>query len=141
MKKLRIILDTNTLVSSILIKSSLPDQAFKAARKIGIILLSNDTSQELQEVLTRTKFDKYILLDVREEFLTKLKLEAEQIFISEIITECRDSKDNKFLEVAVNGNATHIITGDGDLLELHPFRGISILTPRQFLEVIGELTP
>lgn len=141
MNKLRIVIDTNSLVSSILIKSSLPDRAFKAARKIGIILLSNDTSQELQEVLTRTKFDKYISLDVREEFLTKLKLEAEQIFISEIITECRDAKDNKFLEVAVNGNATHIITGDGDLLELHPFRGISILTPRQFLEVIGELQP
>ena len=66
MKKLRIVLDTNSLVSSILIKSSLPDQAFKAARKTGIILLSNDTSQELQEVLTRTKFDKYISLDVRE---------------------------------------------------------------------------
>lgn len=141
MNKLRIVIDTNSLVSSILIKSSLPDLAFKAARKTGIILLSNDTSQELQEVLTRTKFDKYISLDVREEFLTKLKLEAEQIFISEIITECRDSKDNKFLEVAVNGNATHIITGDGDLLELHLFRGISILTPRQFLEVIGELQP
>lgn len=141
MNKLRIVIDTNSLVSSILIKSSLPDLAFKAARKTGIILLSNDTSQELQEVLTRTKFDKYISLDVREEFLTKLKLQAEQIFISEIITECRDSKDNKFLEVAVNGNATHIITGDGDLLELHPFRGISILTPRQFLEVIGELQP
>lgn len=91
--------------------------------------------------LVPTKFDKYISLDVREEFLTKLKLEAEQIFISEIITECRDSKDNKFLEAAVNGNATHIITGDGELLELHPFRGISILTPRQFLEVIGELQP
>jgi len=60
------LIDTNSLVSSILIKSSLPDRAFKPARKTGIILLSNDTSQELQEVLTRTKFDKYISLDVRE---------------------------------------------------------------------------
>nr|WP_232285716.1 putative toxin-antitoxin system toxin component, PIN family [Crocosphaera chwakensis] len=57
------------------------------------------------------------------------------------MNECRDPKDNKFLEVAVNGNATHIITGDKDLLELHPFRGISILKPKQFLQIIGEIKP
>ncbi|MFY7802426.1 MAG: putative toxin-antitoxin system toxin component, PIN family [Limnoraphis robusta] len=141
MNKLRVVLDTNILLSSILIKLSLPDIAFKAARKNGIILLSDATSQELQEVLTRSKFDQYISLDIRYQFLTKIKLESEQIFISELIKECRDPKDNKFLEVAVNGNATHIITGDKDLLELHPFRGISILTPRQFLELIGEAQP
>ncbi|KKD38441.1 putative toxin-antitoxin system toxin component, PIN family [Limnoraphis robusta] len=141
MNKLRVVIDTNILVSSILIQSSLPDIAFKAARKNGIILLSDVTSQELQEVLTRSKFDQYISLDIRYQFLTKIKLESEQIFISELIKECRDPKDNKFLEVAVNGNATYIITGDKDLLELHPFRGISILTPRQFLELIGEAQP
>lgn len=135
MSKLRIVIDTNILVSSILIRSSLPDIVFQSARKNGIILLSDATSQELQEVLTRSKFDKYISLDIRYQFLAKIKLESEQILISEIIQECRDSKDNKFLEVAVNGNATHIITGDQDLLELHPFRGISILTPRQFLQL------
>ncbi len=141
MNKLRVVIDTNILVSSILIQSSLPDKAFKAARKNGIILLSDVTSQELQEVLTRSKFDQYISLDIRYQFLTKIKLESEHIFISELIKECRDPKDNKFLEVAVNGNATSIITGDKDLLELHPFRGISILTPRQFLELIGEAQP
>ena len=133
MNKLRIVIDTNILVSSILVKSSLPDLAFKKARKQGLILLSDVTLQELQEVLTRSKFDKYISLDIRYQFLAEIKLESEQILISEPINECRDPKDNKFLEVAVNGNATHIITGDRDLLELHPFRGIPILTPRQFL--------
>lgn len=135
MNKLRIVIDTNILVSSILIKSSLPDIAFQVARKNGVILLSDATLQELQEVLTRSKFDKYISLDIRYQFLTKIKLESEQIFISELIKQCRDPKDNKFLEVAFNGNATHIITGDQDLLELNPFRGISILTPRQFLQL------
>ena len=133
MNKLRIVIDTNILVSSILVISSLPDLAFKKARKQGLILLSDVTLQELQEVLTRSKFDKYISLDIRYQFLAEIKLESEQILISEPINECRDPKDNKFLEVAVNGNATHIITGDRDLLELHPFRGIPILTPRQFL--------
>ena len=86
--------------------------------------------------MTRSKFDKYISLDIRYQFLAKIRLESDQILISELINKCRDPKDNKFLEVAVNGNATHIITGDQDLLELHPFRGISILTLRQFLQII-----
>lgn len=141
MNDLRIVIDTNILVSSILIESSLPDMAFKAARKNGKILLSDVTSQELQAVLNRPKFDRYISRDIRHQFLAKIKLESEQIVIFETIQECRDPKDNKFLEVAVNGNANYIITGDRDLLELHPFRGIYILNPRQFLQLIGGVQP
>ena len=103
MNKLRTVIDTNILVSSILVKLSLPDLAFKKVRKQGLILLSDVTLQELQEVLTRSKFDKYISLDIRYQFLAEIKLESEQILISEPINEGRDPKDNKFLEVAVNG--------------------------------------
>jgi len=46
---------------------------------------------------------------------------------------CRDPKDNKFLELAVAGEATHIVTGDSDLLVLNPFRDIAVLTPSEFL--------
>jgi putative PIN family toxin of toxin-antitoxin system len=53
--------------------------------------------------------------------------------ISESITACRDLKDNKFLELAIAANASCIITGDKDLLALHPFREISILTANDFL--------
>ncbi|NEP38281.1 MAG: putative toxin-antitoxin system toxin component, PIN family [Okeania sp. SIO2G4] len=141
MNKLRLVIDTNILVSSILIESSLPDIAFKEARKIGTILFSDVTFQELQEVLTRSKFDKYIPLDIRSQFLAKIKLESEQILVSEIVNKCRDPKDDKFLDVAVNGQATHIITGDKDLLELNPFQGIPILTPKQFLEFIKDIKP
>jgi len=50
------------------------------------------------------------------------------------ITTCRDPKDNKFLELAVSSNAQMIISGDEDLLVLHPFQDIRILSPRQFLD-------
>jgi putative PIN family toxin of toxin-antitoxin system len=50
-----------------------------------------------------------------------------------ILASC-DVRDNKFLELTVAGQATCIITGDSDLLDLHPFRGISIVTPAQFIE-------
>jgi putative PIN family toxin of toxin-antitoxin system len=51
----------------------------------------------------------------------------------ETISACRDSKDDKFLEVAINGSASCIVSGDEDLLLLNPFRGVPILTPRDFL--------
>jgi putative PIN family toxin of toxin-antitoxin system len=139
MDKLRFVIDTNILVSAVLIQSSVPDVAFKKAKSIGIILLSEATFEELQEILNRSKFDKYISVSIRTQFLAKLKLEAEQIKIQQIIKECRDPKDDKFLEVAINGNATHIITGDKDLLELHPFRGVDIITATQFLEAFSDL--
>ncbi len=50
------------------------------------------------------------------------------------IQACRDPADDKFLEVAVNGRADIIVTGDGDLLDLHPFRGIAILTPAAYMQ-------
>jgi predicted nucleic acid-binding protein len=53
--------------------------------------------------------------------------------VTEVVTDCRDPKDNKFLELAVSGRATHIVTGDPDLLTLHPFRGVAIMTAQAFL--------
>ncbi|MBR8833838.1 MAG: putative toxin-antitoxin system toxin component, PIN family [Stigonema ocellatum SAG 48.90 = DSM 106950] len=138
MDRLRVVIDTNILVSSILINSSVPDLAFKKAKNLGIILFSDSTFQELQEIINRSKFDKYVSLNIRTQLLAKLKLETESIKIDQIIKDCRDPKDDKFLEVAINGNATHIITGDKDLLELHPFRGVAILTPKQFLEIFSD---
>jgi predicted nucleic acid-binding protein len=51
-----------------------------------------------------------------------------------VVTDCRDPKDNKFLALAIDGQADAIIRGDDDLHVLHPFRGIPILTPREFVE-------
>ncbi|HYW18776.1 MAG TPA: putative toxin-antitoxin system toxin component, PIN family [Nodularia sp. (in: cyanobacteria)] len=138
MDKLRFVIDTNILVSAILIKSSIPDVAFKKAKSLGIILFSDVTFQEIQEILNRSKFDKYISMTIRTQFLAKFKFESEEIAINQIIKECRDPKDDKFLEVAINGNATHIITGDKNLLELHPFRGVDIITATQFLEIFSD---
>jgi len=138
MNKLRIVIDTNTLISSILIAASVPDQAFKKAREIGILLFSDQTFAELQEVVTRQKFDRYVSITIRVEFLVRLWEESEHITTVEVITDCRDPKDNKFLEVAVNGNADYILTGDQDLLILNPFRDIPIISPAYFLDLTNE---
>ena len=138
MNRLRIVIDTNTLISSILIAASVPDQAFKKARNIGIVLLSDATFKELQQVINRPKFDKYVSTSIRVEFLARLWQESEQIEIVDVITDCRDPKDNKFLEVAVNGNADYLVTGDQDLLILNPFRNVSIIPPAYFLAMTNQ---
>ena len=77
MNKLRIVIDTNTLISSILIAASVPDQVFKKAREIGILLFSDATFEELQQVITRPKFDRYVSIAIRIEFLARVWEESE----------------------------------------------------------------
>ena len=135
MSKLRFVIDTNTLVSSVLIDLSIPDLAVRLIRQSGIILVSIATLEELQEVMNRPKFDKYVDSKIRSEFIVQLTQQSELVEIQEFIIACRDRKDDKFLEVAVNGKADYLITGDRDLLVLHSFRNIQILTPSEFLEI------
>jgi uncharacterized protein len=88
---------------------------------------------EVIEVLSRKKFERYILPQERDRFIEASVREAQLVEIAEEIHACRDPRDDKYLELAVNGAATCLISGDEDLLVLHPFRGISIITPDQFL--------
>jgi len=134
MNKRLFVFDTSTLIGAILFETSIPRQAYDLARQNGNILLSQATLDELNEVLRRKKFNKYVSEVERLAFLDMLKLKAAFIEVTATITACRDPKDNKFLELSVSGNAESIIASDQDLLELHPFEGIAILKPRDFLE-------
>ena len=100
--------------------------------------MSAATVAELDEVFRRPKFNKYLEEANRLEFLAALVREAETVEVTESVTACRDPKDNKFLELAVRGRASHLLTGDTDLLSLHPFRGIAIVTPQAFLAIAQE---
>ncbi|MGB7313810.1 MAG: putative toxin-antitoxin system toxin component, PIN family [Nodosilinea sp.] len=136
MTDLRVVVDTNTLVSGILIAASVPDLAVQRARTLGILLFSDATFEEVSQVIFRPKFDRYISIEVRAEFIARLNETSEQVNIQEKIAVCRDHKDDQFLEVAVNGNANWLITGDQDLLVLQSFRGVEIVSPAQSLEAI-----
>jgi putative PIN family toxin of toxin-antitoxin system len=127
------VFDTNVLVSALLLPESKPLQALQHALHSGKILLSFATLAELYEVVTRKQFRKYIDEEDIRGFLAALTREAQWIDVDVQISACRDPKDNKFLDLAVSGRATHIVTGDLDLLALHPFQGIQILTPQAFV--------
>jgi len=133
--KHRFVFDANVLVSALLFKKSKPRQAFDKAIDNGDVLLSISVLSELNRVLNRRKFDKYLLEQERKAFLADLMREAELIEITDEINACRDPKDDKYLELSVNGKAKYIITGDKDLLVLNPFRSVKILTPQQFLAI------
>lgn len=130
---MRFVFDTNVLISALLLAESRPAQALNMAEKNGIILYSVTTLTEMNEVLSRPKFARYIDEEQITGFLARIHRSWQEIQPLQTIQACRDPKDDKFLEVAVNGDATHIITGDQDLLELHPFQGIQIITPAQYI--------
>jgi len=133
-KRGKFVLDTNLIVSAVLMKKSAARDAFDKAKQEGDILLSLEVIDELHDVLARPAFNRYVDEEDRLKFLSLLIKEAKLVEISEKITECRDPKDDKFLELAVNGKASLIISGDKDLQILNPFRGIDILSPREFLD-------
>ena len=97
------------------------------------MLFSAETLQELENVLFRAKFDKRLTFDNRLRFFRTITSQANILEPATHITACRDPKDDKFLSLALAAHASHLITGDADLLALHPFRGTTILTPRDFL--------
>lgn len=128
------VFDTNVMISALLFNDSVPGRAFYRAFKYGTILISQPLVEELSEVLCRGKFDRYISHEERDKFLAALITEATLIETTESVHVCRDPEDNQILELAVNGNAAYIVTGDIDLLVLNPFRGAQIVTPAEFLK-------
>ena len=130
----RIVLDTNALVGRLLLPESIPGQAVRKAVEEGEILMSEWTLFELADVLGREKFNAYVSIQDREEFLRMLGRIVEMVTILHAVHDCRDVRDNQILEVAVNGQAQVIVTGDEDLLVLNPFRGISIIRPVDYVK-------
>ncbi len=130
----RWVVDSNTLISNLLLPDSIPALAVRKALGTGDLLVSTSTLGELADVLGRPKFRNYLSDEERREFFQLLSRVAIRIEILRTVTACRDPKDDQFLELAVNGRADAVVTGDADLPALHPFLGIPILSPKAFLD-------
>jgi putative PIN family toxin of toxin-antitoxin system len=137
--RLRVVLDTNALISRLLVPSSVPARTVRRAISEHVVLASDPTITELADVLSRRKFDLYVSVQDRKAFLRLFGRISERVTIAHVVRACRDPKDDKFLELAVNGAADVIVTGDADLLTLNPFRGIRIVSAAEFLleEFVG----
>ena len=127
--------DTNVLLSSLFSEKSPPAQAIKQIRLNGFFAFSSETFAELEEVLSRPKFDKYISKETRETFIKQIKALSIWYEIYQKVDFCRDPKDNKFLDVAIASYSDYLITGDEDLLVLENIGNTSIITPRTFIDM------
>jgi putative PIN family toxin of toxin-antitoxin system len=132
------VFDTSTLVSAALRVGSLAHRAMAHALSTGELCVSTATLAELDAVLMRPKFDQYLPVEMRQEFVAFVSLQATWFEVSEgdannVQPPCRDPKDNPFLALAQRCDADVLISSDADLLVLHPWNGVPILTPTAFL--------
>jgi hypothetical protein len=134
----RIVLDTSTLVSAALYTGSAPDQVLSMALESFDLCASVETLAELEQVLDRGKFDRYRGREARRAFVATIRRRSllfamELAELSDVDPPCRDSKDNIFLALALAADANLLVSSDEDLLILHPWRGIPIITPAEFV--------
>ena len=136
---MRLVLDTNVLVSAILSPVSISAKILNWGEDNGIILYSTATLAEVLSVLGRSKFSKYIDHDDIDGLSIRIKTAWLLIEILNQVQLCRDPKDDKFIDLALNGEASHLITGDNDLLVLQSIQNISVINPRTFWDEIIKL--
>jgi putative PIN family toxin of toxin-antitoxin system len=129
----KIVIDASSLVGALLRVDSIPEQALLLARSHAVICLSGPVAAELREVFNRPRFIKYASPDRVTRILDVIGAGAMFFEPTEIIADCRDRKDNKYLELALASQASIIISSDNDVLSLNPWRGIEIITPAEYV--------
>jgi putative PIN family toxin of toxin-antitoxin system len=131
----RVVVDTNVLISGVLKPGSVPGHAYAKARDFGQLVFNESLLKEIESVIVRPKFDRYLTGRARALYLAQLKESVLMVPTIIRVSACRDPRDNHVLEAAVNGSADLIVTGDEDLLALNPFHDVRILTAIDFLRL------
>jgi putative PIN family toxin of toxin-antitoxin system len=133
-----VVLDASTLVSAALKSDSIPERALlRAVSETNRLLLSQAVEDEYREVIFRQKFDRYVSVERRQRILDIVAVAADRIEPTETVRECLDPKDDKYLTLAAAGKADVIVSSDvHDLLSMHPWRGIAILSPASYLALL-----
>ena len=135
-----VVFDTNVLVSAALIQGSRADRCVRTVLEHQHpLIFSKATFEELSEVLLRSKLDRYVSKAARRSLLETWEKAAvffPDAALHEVVRDCRDPDDDKFLELALASRASVIVTGDPDLLVLDPWRGIRVIKLGDFDSVV-----
>lgn len=126
-------MDASTLVGAVIKRDGTPLEALRKALLTDTLALSRPVEDELLEVLSRPRLARFIDPQLREEVIGQLLRDAVRFVPTEPVTDCRDTKDDKYLELAAASGATLIVSSDNDLLVLGPWRGVRILRPAEYL--------
>lgn len=132
---MRVLLDTNVFVSAVLFGGA-PHECLRRGLAGEFELV---TGLALLDELERTLRDRFGLSSEAVSFARgDLELAAEMVAPRRIDPVCRDPGDDVVLAVAKEGRADHLVTGDRDLLEMGRYAGTAIVTPRDFLRMLGQ---
>ena len=130
--KHRVIIDTNLWISFLLTKDVAKLDRLFVTDKLTL-LFSQELLDEFVSVARRPKFRKYFSLDDLQELLTTIREKADFVVVTSALAICRDAKDNFLLSLAVDGRATHLLSGDKDLLVLDAVNQTRILSVAEYL--------
>lgn len=132
-----VVFDASSFVSAALKTNSIPERALlRAVTWPDRLILSRAVEDEYREVIFRPKFDRFVSLARRSLILDIAIVAAQRIEPRETVRECRDPKDDKYLELAAAGSADVLVSSDiRHLLSMNPWRGIRILSPAAFLSL------
>jgi putative PIN family toxin of toxin-antitoxin system len=129
-----IVFDASSIIGAALKRDSTPERALLWAEDSDVFALSAAVDAEIANVLDRPKFARAIPTARRRQVMAILRAGAVWFEPNEIVTDCRDTKDNIYLELALASGAHAVVSSDEDLLVLHPWRGVRILRPAAYLE-------
>lgn len=129
----RIVIDTGVLVSAAIRPQSIPALALEKALLHFDVCVSEETLMELEGVLLRRKFDRYVSKALRHDFIKGFRQRATLFVVAGEVDDCPDPTDNKFLALAEVAEAELIVASDPHLTNMHPWRGIPIMPPAPFL--------
>jgi putative PIN family toxin of toxin-antitoxin system len=134
---LKLVIDTNILISAALSPQGAPAKLVQVALAHHRLVFSQATLDELRTRLYRPKFDRYISLEARERLLHDFNASAHWVDIGDPAVYCRDRDDDKFIETALKAQANYLISGDNDLLEVAALPDLQIISVQQALVVLG----
>jgi hypothetical protein len=133
-----VVLEASVVVSATLSAGRTAESAILLARVHDALCWSAAVLDEIGEVLQRPKIAERVVEGRRVEMMSLLTVNARRFRPRRTVRDCRDPKDDKYLELALEAGAWAIVSGDQDLLVLDPWRGVRILTPAEYVRLVSE---
>jgi len=137
---MRVVLDTNVVISATLIKGGNEDRILRAWQRGAFqLVVSRQILEEMGRVLFYERIRKFQWMDDADVVALLQILAAESVLVAGRlkVKASRDPADDKFLAAAVEGKAEYVVTGDKDLLVLKAYRRVEIVTPGRFIRILA----
>lgn len=138
---IKAVIDTNVWISGLLTRTGPPALLTRQVVQAGQAVFTAQTFAELKDRLWRPKFDRYVTIEQRKKLLSDIESSGLWVDVPPTIattTYCRDLEDDMFIHAALAAQATWLVTGDDDLLCLHPLGTLQILLPRAALDLLNR---